>query len=367
MSPAAGDARFMDQALALAALARGTASPNPFVGCLLVRDDEVVGRGFHRRAGEPHAEALAVEDAGERARGATAYVNLEPCAHQGRTPPCADVLIAAGVRRVVTAMVDPNPLVNGRGLERLRSAGIEVDFGPAAAAAEALNAAFVSRHRRGRPLVTLKAAATLDGRIAARGGRAAWITSEPSRTYAHRLRVEHDAILVGAGTVRADDPRLTVRLPGPASPRLRAVLAPRGGLDPRARLFEPAADGSPPPRVYVLDAHAPETARVLGARARVVPIGDRVDVAAILSDLAAAGALSVLVEGGGRTHATFLDAKAADRVVLLIASSMLGAEGTTPLLDREGVDDPAEAFRLREVERLPLGADLLLRGRCSPD
>ena len=367
MSAAADDARRMEQALALAALGRGTTSPNPHVGCLIVRDGEVVGRGFHRRAGEPHAEALAVAEAGERARGATAYVNLEPCAHHGRTPPCADLLVAAGVRRVVAAIVDPNPLVNGRGLARLREAGVEVACGPLAAEAEALNAPFLTRQRLGRPLVTLKAAVTLDGRIAARGGRAAWISSEPARAFAHRLRVEHDAILVGAGTVRADDPRLTARLEGVAAPRVRAILAPRGGLDPRGRIFEPAPDGSPPPRVYVLDAHAASTAGELGSRATVVPIGDGLDLRAVLADLAAAGALAVLVEGGGRTHAGFLDAGLADRAVLFVAASMLGAGGTTPLVDREGVDDPAAAWRLRDVERVPVGPDLVVRGRCSRD
>lgn len=365
MSPASADAFGMEQALALAALGRGTTSPNPHVGCVVIRDGEVVGRGFHRCAGEPHAEAVAIAQAGERARGATVYVNLEPCAHHGRTPPCADLLVAAGVRRVVAAIVDPNPLVDGRGLERLRAAGIEVDCGTLADAAERLNAAFLTRQRLGRPLVTLKAAVTLDGRLAARGGRSTWISSEASRRYAHRLRMLHDAIVVGAGTVRADDPRLTVRLPGTNAPRVRAVIAPRGGLDPDARLF--AAADQAPPRVYVLDAFAEATRSRLGGRATVVPIGESVDLRAILADLAGAGVLSVLVEGGGRTHAAFLDAGLADRAVLFVALSMLGAGGTTPLVDLDGVSDPAAAIRLRDVERFPVGADLVVRGRCSRD
>ncbi|HEX6852544.1 MAG TPA: bifunctional diaminohydroxyphosphoribosylaminopyrimidine deaminase/5-amino-6-(5-phosphoribosylamino)uracil reductase RibD [Candidatus Polarisedimenticolaceae bacterium] len=366
MSLLTSDAAGMEQALALAALGRGTTSPNPSVGCVVVRDGEVVGRGFHARAGGPHAEALAVAQAGERARGATVYVNLEPCAHQGRTPPCAELLVAAGVRRVVAAIVDPNPLVDGRGLARLRAAGIEVVCGTLADAAEELNAAFLLRQRLGRPLVTLKAAVTVDGRIAAKGGRAAWISSPESRRYAHRLRVLHDAIVVGAGTVRADDPRLTVRLPGVAAPRLRGVLAPRGGLDPAARLF--AADGAaPPPRVYVLDSHVESARAELGPRAVVVPMGPALDLRAVLADLAAAGALSVLVEGGGRTHAAFLEAGLADRAVLFVATSLLGVGGTTPLADIDGAVDPASGFRLRDVERFPIGADLVLRGRCSRD
>lgn len=366
MSGVAADRFGMEQALALAALGRGTTSPNPNVGCVVVRDGEVVGRGFHRRAGEPHAEAIAIAQAGERARGATVYVNLEPCAHHGRTPPCADLLVAAGVRRVVAAIVDPNPLVDGRGLERLRAAGIEVACGTLADSAERVNAAFLTRQRLGRPLVTLKAAVTLDGRLAARGGRAAWISTPEARRYAHHLRVLHDAIVVGAGTVRADDPRLTVRLPGVTAPRLRAAIAPRGGLDPRARLFEPES-GAPPPRVYVLDAFAAQARSQLEGRAAVVAMGSAPDVRFVLADLAAAGALSVLVEGGGRTHAAFLEAGLADRAVLFVASSMMGSGGTTPLLDLEGVVDPASAFRLREVERLPVGADLVVRGRCSRD
>ena len=365
MTPASPDAWGMEQALALAALGRGTTSPNPQVGCVIVRDGEVVGRGFHRRAGDPHAEAIAVAEAGERARGATAYVNLEPCAHHGRTPPCAERLVGAGVRRVVAAIVDPNPLVNGRGIARLRAAGVEIEVGLLAEDAESLNAAFLTRHRLGRPLVTLKAAVTLDGRVAARGGRAAWISSVESRTFAHRLRLEHDAILVGAGTVRADDPRLTVRLPGVEASRLRAVLAPSGRLDPKARVFE-GGPGGPLPRVYVLDANAAAARAALEGRGTVVPIGDRLDLPAVLDDLAEQGALGVLVEGGGRTHAAFLEAGLADRAFLFVASSLLGAEGTTPLLDGRGLEDPADAWRLRAVERLPIGTDLVVRGRCSP-
>src|SRR6266540_1483965 len=197
-----------------AARGRGTTSPNPMVGAVLVRDGQVVGEGFHRVPGEPHAEALALERAAGRATGAACYVTLEPCAHHGRTPPCAAALIAAGVTRVVAAIEDPDPNVRGQGFARLRAAGVQVQVGVAAAAAEAQNAAFLLHRRHGRPRVTLKAAASLDGKVAAPDGTSQWITGEAARADAHRLRAEADAVAVGAGTALADDPRLTVRLPG---------------------------------------------------------------------------------------------------------------------------------------------------------
>src|SRR6185436_3807095 len=301
----------MAQALALAALGEGSTRPNPLVGCVVVHDGAVVGRGFHQAAGKPHAEVLALAEAGPSARGATLYVNLEPCAHHGRTAPCSEAIVRAGVGRVVAAIVDPNPLVDGRGLAALRAAGIAVTEGVLALEARALNAPFLSTHERSRPFVTLKAAQSLDGRITAAGGRSTWVTGEASRRYAHRLRFRHDAVLVGARTVRRDDPRLTVRLAGIAAARLLVVLAPRLGLDPAARVFSSASADLPPTRVYVA-ASCPEDERVrFRDVAEIVPVAESasgLDLSAVLSDLHRVGVQSVLVEGGGATSGAFLRA-----------------------------------------------------------
>ncbi|HEX4825699.1 MAG TPA: bifunctional diaminohydroxyphosphoribosylaminopyrimidine deaminase/5-amino-6-(5-phosphoribosylamino)uracil reductase RibD [Candidatus Polarisedimenticolaceae bacterium] len=355
----------MAQALALAVLGEGTTRPNPLVGCLVLAGDEVVGTGYHRAAGEPHAEAVALDEAGGRARGGTLVVTLEPCAHQGRTPPCADAIIRAGIRRVVAGTGDPNPLVNGEGVRRLRAAGIEVVLGVLEDACRAVNAGFLSLHERRRPFVTVKAAQSLDGQIAARDGSATWITREAARTYAHRLRLRHDAVLVGASTVRRDDPRLTVRLPGVAAPRLRVVVASTLDLDPAAAVF----DGTPRTRVYV-----PDDAKGGDALARVadlvrVPRRDAgVDLAAVLSDLAALDVRSVLVEGGGRTIGAFFAAGLADDLALFVAPRVIGATEATPLAALRAAPSPDESAAVRVRATVPLGIDRLILGsiECSP-
>ncbi len=363
---AEADRRFMEQALALAALGEGSASPNPRVGCVVARDGTVVGRGFHRAAGEPHAEARAVADAGDRARGATLYVNLEPCAHHGRTPPCADLLARAGIRRVVASIVDPNPEVNGAGFARLRAAGIEVEAGLLEGDARRINAPFLTVHASGRPLVTLKAAASADGMIAALGGASQWITGEASRIFAHRLRYRHDAILVGAGTLRRDDPSLAVRLPGVRAERLRVVLAPGLDVPLGARLL---GDGAGPVRIYAAADRSPGRAARFGPQVAVVPVpapGGRLDLAAVLADLAALGVLSVLVEGGARTLGGFLEAGLADRVALFGAPILIGARGATPLLELDAPASPRGAIGIDVEQRFPLGADTVLLGTIRP-
>jgi diaminohydroxyphosphoribosylaminopyrimidine deaminase/5-amino-6-(5-phosphoribosylamino)uracil reductase len=362
------DAAWMAQAVALAALGEGSTRPNPLVGCVIVKDGAVVGRGFHRAAGEPHAEALALAEAGPAARGATLYVNLEPCAHHGRTAPCSDAIIRAGVGRVVAAIVDPNPLVNGRGLIALRSAGIAVTEGVLAGEARAVNAPFLSTHERGRPWVTLKAAQSLDGRISAARGSSTWITGEASRRYAHRLRFLHDAVLVGARTVRRDDPRLTVRLPGVSAERRRVVLAPRLGLDPAARVFRRDDESAPLTRVYV-DASCPDGERDrLRSVAEIVQVkssASGLDLVEVLADLHRAGAQSVLVEGGGATSGAFLRAGLVDEIVLFVASRLLGAGDATPVIDLPAAGDPASAWRVARRTTLSLGDDIVVIGRLE--
>jgi len=296
-------------------------------------------------------------------------VNLEPCAHHGRTPPCADALIRSGVRRVVAALQDPNPLVNGEGFRRLRDGGVEVEVGLLSDWAERLNAPFLHRFRSGRPLVTLKAAISLDGMIAGSGGNSKWITGEPARRFSHRLRSRHDAVLVGAGTLRRDDPRLTVRLPGATRNPLRVVLAPTMNVDPAAKLFRRGVHGCPEARVYVTDEVSSGVRSSFEGRAEIVRVEEHdggLDLAMVLRDLASVGVQSVLVEGGGQTVGSFLNAGLADRAALFLAPKLLGARGGTPLIDRDSVGDPSSGWRLEQPRQLALGTDLLLLGGLVP-
>lgn len=354
------DRDWMEQCLALAALAEGTTSPNPRVGSIVVRDGVCVGSGHHEAAGGPHAETRALAQAGAAASGATLYVNLEPCAHHGRTPPCCERIVRSGIRRVVAAVVDPNPLVDGKGFECLRQAGLEVTVGVLEGPARRLNAAFFHWHETGRPRVTIKAASTLDGLLSAAGGQSRWITGPEARRFAHRLRLRHDAVLVGARTVRRDDPQLTIRLAGLTASPLRVVIAPGGDLPARARVFV-GGDA----RVYVRD-DPPVSPTFQAERTTVVgvPCRDgRMDLAAVLDDLGAAGVQSLLVEGGGRTIAGFLQAGLADEAALFVAPKLLGARGATPLLDIEVERSPETGWRLEIDQQLRLGDDRALLGR----
>jgi len=360
-----GDRAWMEQALALAALGEGWTSPNPRVGCVLVRDGRVVGRGYHHAAGEAHAEALAVAAAGDRCAGATAYVNLEPCSHQGRTPPCADLFARSGVSRVVASLRDPNPVVDGRGFDRLRAADIRVDVGLLARESEWLNESFFHFHRTGRPFVTLKAAISADGLLSARDGSSRWITGPAARRFAHRLRFVNDAVVVGAGTVRRDDPRLTTRLPGIGTRGLRVVLSRGLDLDPSAALFAPEP-GLRPPILYASHAATAASERRFDGRAVVRRVAERdggLDLGEVLADLGAQGVQSVLAEGGGRTHASLVRAGLAGRAALFVSLRLLGARSGTPLLDFPSVREPAAGWRLTELRQLALGEDFALVGR----
>jgi diaminohydroxyphosphoribosylaminopyrimidine deaminase/5-amino-6-(5-phosphoribosylamino)uracil reductase len=312
---------------------------------------------------------MALAEAGEAARGATLYVNLEPCAHQGRTPPCAEALVRHGVRRVVAALQDPNPLVDGQGFRQLREAGIRVEVGLLEEEARRLNETFLHGHLAGRPLVTLKAALSLDGMLAAASGESRWITGAPARRFGHRLRLRHDAVLVGAGTVRRDDPRLTVRLAAASRPRLRVVLAPELDIDPASRIFEREDVASPATRIYALSGAGVGREASFAGRAEVVRVAERngsLDLAAVLADLMRCGVGSLMVEGGGRTLAHFVDAGIADRAAFFVARKLIGARGGTALLERESVREPAAGWRLIRPRQLALGRDLLLVGDLMP-
>jgi diaminohydroxyphosphoribosylaminopyrimidine deaminase / 5-amino-6-(5-phosphoribosylamino)uracil reductase len=338
----AADARFMRRALALAERGRGTTQPNPVVGAVIVRGGRIAGEGFHRKAGEAHAEVNALGQLRGSARGTTMYVTLEPCDHTGRTGPCTDVIIAERPARVVVGCRDPNPLVDGRGLARLRGAGIRVDVGCLEEEAEAAIRAYALWVRERRPLVTLKAAATLDGFIAstAKSSRARrapiWITSPEARAAAHELRAEHDAILVGAGTVRSDNPRLTIRdsKQRPIRQPLRVVLAGRQPLPADAQVFDKAA----------------ATLTIDDPRGRVAP-------GRALKLLAARGVQSVLVEGGAAITGAFIKAGLVDRVALFVAPKLLGGGVSVSA----GADLPIpRALRLGPISVRPVGPDLLL-------
>lgn len=357
----------MRRALQLAARGRGRTSPNPLVGCVLVSPDgEVVGEGWHPFAGGPHAEAAALAAAGEAARGATAYVTLEPCDHHGRTPPCTEALIAAGVAEVVVAHLDPDPRVSGRGVRRLEEAGVRVSVGTLAAEAEALNEAYLTAQRLGRPFVLYKAATTLDGKTATVTGESRWISGEAARERVHYWRDELDAIAVGVGTVLRDDPALTTRVPGGRTP-LKVVFDGALRTPPRARLFDPDPEGVPARVVVYAAEDAPrdraERLRERGAEVVTVPAPDgRPDVAAALADLGARLVRSLLLEGGSTLAWSFFSRRAVDRVAFFVAPKLLGGPAPGPL-GGPGVAALPCAFALTDVSSERVGDDLLVQGR----
>jgi diaminohydroxyphosphoribosylaminopyrimidine deaminase/5-amino-6-(5-phosphoribosylamino)uracil reductase len=350
----ATDHVLMARALRLAERGAYTTRPNPMVGCVVAHGDEVVGEGWHRKQGGPHAEVFALEAAGERAKGATAYVTLEPCSHTGSTPPCTDALIAAGVARVVAAMRDPNPQVDGSGFAKLRAAGIAVESGLMEAQAREQNRGFASRIERGRPWLRVKLASSIDGRTAAADGDSRWISGEASRRDVQRWRARSGAIVTGAGTVLADDPRLTVRFDDgiPFVPPLRVVLDPGLATVARGRVREGDA-----PTLYL---HAPDAKppRDMGAEHVAVPVqGGCFDLAAVLRLLAARGVNEVQVEAGATLAGSFLDAGLVDELLLYVAPVMLG-EHARPLFGGLRIDDMAGRLHMRIVESRRIGADV---------
>lgn len=351
----------MRAALALAARGLGNTWPNPSVGCVIVKDGRVAGRGWTQPGGRPHAETEALRRAGDAARGATAYVTLEPCSHHGRTPPCCDALIAAGVARVVCAMRDPDPRVDGRGFARLRAAGITVEEGLCEAEARALNAGFVRRVTLGLPVVTLKLATTLDGRIATSTGESKWITGPAARREAHALRARHDAVLVGSGTVLADDPELTCRLPGavPAQP-LRVVADARLRAPATAKLFATARHH--PTLLVTVPGHPPAALAPYqdqGAEVIKVPRAhDGLELRALLAALAQRGVTRVLAEGGAGIAASLLRENLVGRLAWFHAPGVIGGDGM-PAAYPLPVEALAAMPRFRRVAVRALDDDVL--------
>ncbi len=357
----AADREHMRAALALARRGLGNTWPNPAVGCVLVRNGRVVGRGWTAPGGRPHAETVALAQAGGLARGATAYVTLEPCSHYGRTPPCADALAASGVARVVVASGDPDPRVDGRGIAALRAAGVDVMVGLMAEEAEALQAGFLTRVRLGRPIVTLKLASTLDGRIATRTGESQWITGPEARRAAHALRGQHDAVLAGVGTVLADDPELTCRIAGyRKNPDLRVVVDSRLRTPPTARVVTAAA-AVPTWFLHRADADTGRAKGLQDAGARLIEVegaGQGVDLAAGLQALGAAGLTRVLVEGGAQIAGGLLRAGLVDRIAWFHAPGVMGGDGL-PAAQAFGTAALRDMPRFRRVDSRPVGNDML--------
>jgi len=354
------DAEWMRLALQLAALGEGDVHPNPLVGAVVVREGRVVGRGYHRRFGGPHAEVFALDEAGDAARGATLYTTLEPCCHHGKTPPCTDRIIATGVRRVVVAARDPSPNINGEGIACLRAAGIEVLEGVLADEATAQNEIFFAFVRRRQPFIQLKLATSLDGRIATKTGDSRWISSEASRTEVHRLRRRFMSVLVGVQTVLSDDPLLTVRHVVGANP-VPVVLDRRGRFPANARLL----DAHPSPIVATATMPA-ELARELSSRGvrvwRLPDAAGGIDLRRLLALLAEEDIDSLLIEGGGRTAAAFLHAGLVDKVSLFIAPIVIGGQGAVPAIGGAGAERVADALRLERVTTEWVGPDLLYTG-----
>jgi diaminohydroxyphosphoribosylaminopyrimidine deaminase/5-amino-6-(5-phosphoribosylamino)uracil reductase len=362
------DEQFMQEALALAAQARGRTSPNPMVGSIVVKDGRVVGRGYHAKAGAPHGEVVALEDAGAQAKDATLYITLEPCCHYGggkRTPPCTRTIIAAGIRRVVAAMRDPNPLVSGQGLEELRQAGIEVKLSVLEAEAAAQNEVFIKYITTKRPFVLLKVAASLDGKIATVTGESRWITNERSRLLVHQLRDQVDAVMVGINTVLRDDPLLTTRLPGGGGrDPMRIVVDTHLRIPSAARLLAASATSC---TLIATTPGAPREKRLqleaAGAKVLVVEgDGPGVSLGPLMDQLGNMQVTSILLEGGGELHGSALRASIVDKVLYFLAPKLIGGRSAPVAIGGEGFARLEEAVTLERMHVRQLDDDLLIEG-----
>ncbi|MCK4593583.1 bifunctional diaminohydroxyphosphoribosylaminopyrimidine deaminase/5-amino-6-(5-phosphoribosylamino)uracil reductase RibD [bacterium] len=360
----AKDRRHMERALELAAKAYGRTSPNPLVGAVVVRDGEVVGEGYHRRAGEPHAEVEALRDAGGEAKGATLYTNLEPCSHTGRTPPCVDTIVRAEIKRVVAAMEDPNPKVNGGGLDALRGAGIKAEAGLLKKKARKLNGPYIKFITQGLPCTTVKMAVSLDGKIATATGESRWVTGVEARRMVHHFRNYADAVMIGIGTVLADDPRLNVRVRFPDVRHPQKVI-----VDSKARMPTRGRTITEDPRTIVAVSPKASLSRItsledVGARVEVIqgsPV--RVDMTRLMRRLAELDIVSVLVEGGGGVAGSLFEAGLVDEVVVFVAPVIIGGKDAPGPVGGRGIEHMIDAHRLVDVTHEQVGDDLMIRGR----
>ncbi len=369
MNVSSRDREFMTLALRLAAKGRGHTSPNPMVGAVIVNRGKIVGQGSHRKVGGPHAEVLAISQAGSRANGGTLYVTLEPCSHlKKRTPPCVPLVITSGVRRVVVGMVDPNPQVSGRGIAQLKRAGIQVEVGCLEAEAQQLNEAYIHRVQTGRPFTILKAGMTLDGQIATAGGQSQWITGDEARSQAHRLRADVDAVLVGIGTVLRDDPQLTARLgsdPVQLAPRqpLRVVVDSRLRIPLRAAVLQRQEDAH---TVIATTRLAPlkkiERLQASGIDVLIMPnAGGHLNLTALWTRLGQLGVTSLLVEGGSELNAAVLRAGLPQRLMCFVAPLLLGGQDAKGLFGGISPRRLRDAVPLKNLRIEPVGRDMLIQ------
>ena len=361
----ARDLTYMEMAYGLAEKARGLTSPNPVVGAVVVRNNAVVGHGFHEKAGKPHAEILALGMAGRSAKGATLYLTLEPCVHWGRTPPCVDTVIAVGLKRAVVSAVDPNPLVHTRGIRRLKEAGLDVSAGLLEERNSGLNEAYAKYITRKIPFVTLKAALTLDGKIACRTGDSKWISSAGTRDYIHLLRGEHDAIMIGVNTLVADDPRLTVRHPNWGGKEIvRVILDSRLRFPLTAKILSTLRRG----RILVFAGHGAPAAKARGLEARgvevVLPGGRKKswDLPDVLAELGRREIASLIVEGGSRLFTSFVENGLADKAVLTYAPRLIGGTAAPGFIGGKGAAKVGNGQALKRTRSFSIEDDIILEG-----
>jgi diaminohydroxyphosphoribosylaminopyrimidine deaminase/5-amino-6-(5-phosphoribosylamino)uracil reductase len=359
------DIAYLEMAYGLAEKARGWASPNPYVGAVVVRRDAVIGHGYHERPGRPHAEAIALERAGRQAKGSTLYITLEPCVHWGRTPPCTDAILPAKPRRVVISSLDPNPRVFRKGVRKLRAAGIDVSLGLLHEKNAILNESYIKHITRGIPFITLKAALSLDGRTATRTRDSRWISSPLARDYVHLLRGEQDAIMVGIQTILSDDPLLTVRHPQWAGKKaVRVVLDSRLRLPLRARILSSLSEGG---IIVFTTRGAPSRKRDLlnkrGIEVIEVPAApESVDIPAVLAELGARGITSLLVEGGSRLLTTMIEGRFADKLFLTLSPRLIGGAAAPSLIEGEGVRRVQDSWGLRRPTAFMIGEEIVIQG-----
>jgi diaminohydroxyphosphoribosylaminopyrimidine deaminase/5-amino-6-(5-phosphoribosylamino)uracil reductase len=370
------DRQYMDRAIELAWQGRGWTSPNPMVGAVVVKDGQVVGEGFHPQAGKPHAEIYALDAAGAEAEGATLYVTLEPCAHHGRTPPCVERLLSSGVARVVVAVMDPNPLVAGKGIQRLREAGIEVEVGTSAHEATRLNERFFKYIKTKRPFVAIKTGMSLDGKIATASGESQWITNEDSRMHVQTLRATYDAIMVGVNTVVQDNPRLTCRIPGGRQP-IKIIIDSMARTPLNANIF--AKQGTQHLRtntIICVCSRAPEdrvrALREVGAEIMVCAdsgfnVDTHIDLAKLMPMLGKREITSVLLEGGGTLNSAALDAGIVDKIYAYVAPKIIGGVGAPTMVEGSGVVLLEEAVQLYRMTCSNMAGDILLEAYTQPE
>jgi diaminohydroxyphosphoribosylaminopyrimidine deaminase/5-amino-6-(5-phosphoribosylamino)uracil reductase len=357
------DRLFMQKALELASKGRGTTSPNPMVGAVIVKGGKIIAADYHKKPGSPHAEILALKKAGAQAKDATLYVNLEPCCHiEKKTPPCTKSIIKAGIKRVVVAMIDPNPQVSGKGIEELKKAGIRIETGIMMEEAKRLNEAFIKYITKKVPFVTLKIAQSLDGKIATSTGESKWITGKKAREYVHKLRNEVDAILVGIGTVKKDNPSLTCRIPGGRNP-YRVIVDSSLSIPPTAKVLR-HDDGKT--IIAVTENSAQEKInKILSKGCRVIKTRERagmVDLKHLLKELGRLEITSLMIEGGSSINASALSNKIVDKVIFFIAPKIIGGKDAIPSVGGRSPTLLKDAFRIKDLQIKTLGEDIVVEG-----